>query len=340
MSDYKTLGVRWIRSTIPWKNFQPTDPKTAGAHSYNWKSVDAFVSTMHKPAYAGLFKLIITIESPPAWAKKSSRIASVACRGKLPFDLQSYATASAALAQHLQGTASVFELENSPNISPKGGSDGTGDGLWPAPNPCGYTQLLKKTYPAIKRVRSDATVLVGGLGGVRDNADKMAADTFLAALYTNGARGSFDGVSYHPYTNPNLPCSSGDAVCTFSADKTRKDAYGAKNGWNRMLHARSIMVAHGDSAKKIWMTEYGGPTNGPAHGSRVLSEGDQATLLIAGYARNSQYSWAGPLCWFTYQDQGVNPNTDPGGDWMGLVRKDYSHKPAFSAYQQLTEMAT
>jgi polysaccharide biosynthesis protein PslG len=200
--------------------------------------------------------------------------------------------------------------------------------------------LLKKTYPAIKRARQDAIVLVGGLGGVRDNLNKMAADTFLVALYANGARGSFDGVSYHPYTNPNLPCSSGDALCTFSSDTSRKDPYGSKNGWNRMLHARSIMVANGDGAKKIWMTEYGGATNGPTDGYRVLSEDEQATLLIAGYARNSQYSWAGPLCWFTYQDEGVNPDTDPGGDWMGLVREDYSHKPAFTAYERLTRMAT
>jgi hypothetical protein len=234
----------------------------------------------------------------------------------------------------------VFELENSPNISPRGDSDGTGDGLWSEPNPCAYTHLLKQTYPAITRVRPDATVLVGGLGGVRDNLDKMAADTFLAALYAYGARGSFDGVSYHPYTNPNLPCSSSDAICTFSSNQARTDPYGAKNGWNRMLHARSIMVANGDSAKKIWMTEFGGPTNGPVDGSRVLTEGEQVMLLVAGYARNSQYSWAGPLCWFTYRDEGVDPNSDPGGDWMGLVRSDYSHKPAFAAYQRLTQIAT
>ena len=339
LTDFRALGVHWIRSVIPWKNFQPNDPTTSGADSYNWKSVDGFVATMHQPENVGRFELIVTIESPPPWAAQPSRIAPVACPGTLPFDLQSYAAASAALAEHLRGTASVFELENSPNISPKGSTNGTGDGLWPSPNPCGYTQLLKKTYAAIKQVRPDATVLVGGIGGVRDNTGRMAADTFLAALYANGARGSFDGVSYHPYSNPNLPCSSADAVCTFSSVTSRKDLYGMKNGWNRMLNARSIMVANGDSAKKIWMTEYGGPTNGPAGGSHVLTEAEQATLLIAGYARNSQYSWAGPLCWFTWQDEGVNPATDPGGDWMGLVRPDYSPKPAFSAYQRLTQMA-
>lgn len=342
LNDYKTLGVRWIRSTIPWKNFQPTDPAllAPGAEKYNWRSVDGFVATMHSPANAGLFNLIVTIESPPDWAAKPTRIAPIACAAQPPFDLQSYADASAALAQHLGGTASVFELENSPNMSPKGAYDGTGDGLWSAPNPCGYTQLLKKTYPAVKAVRPDATVLVGGIGGVRDDpGQKMPADTFLSALYASGAKGSFDGVSYHPYSNPNLPCASSDAICTYSSNPSRKDPYGLKNGWDRMLNARSIMVAQGDSTKKIWMTEFGGPTAGPAGGYRVLTENEQALLLVAGYARNSQYDWAGPLCWFTYQDEGVNPVTDPSGDWMGLVRKDFSRKPSFVAYQNLTRLA-
>jgi hypothetical protein len=338
LSDYKTLGVRWIRSTIPWKNFQPRDPATLApsAAKYNWKSVDGFVATMHSPSYAGLFNLIITIESPPEWAAQPARIAPIACGGQAPFDLQSYADASAALAQHLQGTASVFELENSPNISPVG----TSRGFWAEPNPCGYTQLLKRSYPAIKAVRPDATVLVGGIGGVQDKpGERMPADTYLAGLYAYGARGSFDGVSYHPYSRPNLPCSSTDPICVFNPDPSRKDPYGMKNGWNRMLNAHNIMAANGEGTKKIWMTEYGAATTGRTDSYRVVTEAEQATLLAAGYARNSQYTWAGPLCWFTYQDEGVNPETDQGGDWMGLVRKDYSRKPAFGMYRGLTRLA-
>jgi hypothetical protein len=200
--------------------------------------------------------------------------------------------------------------------------------------------LLKKTYPAIKAVRPDAIVLVGGIGGVQDKpGEKMPADTYLAALYSYGAQGSFDGVAYHPYTNPNLPCDSNDPICVFNPNPSRKDPYGLKNGWDRMLNAHNIMAAHGEGEKKIWMTEFGGATQGPPDGYRVLTESEQATLLVAGFARNSQYTWAGPLCWFTYQDEGVNPLTDRGGDWMGLIRKDASHKPAFAVYQKLTSIA-
>ena len=55
-------------------------------------------------------------------------------------------------------------------------------------------------------------------------------------------------------------------------------------------------------------------------------------LLIADPPATRSTAAAEPLCWFTYQTQGVNPNTDPGGDSdPTIMHKDYSHKPAFSA---------
>jgi hypothetical protein len=343
LDDFKTLGVHWIRSVIPWQNFEPADPATlpAGASKWNWKAVDAFVSTMHSPAYNGMFSLIITVDSPPAWANLRSHIAPINCPIQAPFDLQAYADATAALAQHLQGTANVFELENSPNIGLNSPAHGSTLGVWPVPNPCGYTQLLKLTTPAVHAVNPNATVLVGGIGGDRDiPGDRMAADTFLSALYANGAQGSFDGVSYHPYTTPNLPCAPSAPVCTFDPSTSWKDAYGMRNGWDRMLNARNIMVANGDTNKKIWITEFGGPTNGPATRPVVLTQTQQATLLTAGIDRASQYPWVATMCWFTYQDaSSANPATSPTGDWMGLVNANYTHKLAFATYQNLTATA-
>ena len=80
--------------------------------------------------------------------------------------------------------ASVFEIENSPNIGMKGIPHGSTLGVWPVPNPCGYAQLLKLTYPAVKALTPNATVLVGGIGGNKDLPGlRMAADEFLAGVY-------------------------------------------------------------------------------------------------------------------------------------------------------------
>ena len=66
-------------------------------------------------------------------------------------------------------------------------------------------------------------------------------------MYADGAQGSFDGVGYHPYTFPSTrrPSSSGRPGPQMSQTSPS---------------LRSLMAAHGDSAKKIWITEFGAPT--------------------------------------------------------------------------------
>jgi hypothetical protein len=342
LDNFKTLGVHWIRSTIPWGNFEPNDPAklAPGESAYNWNGVDQFVATLNEPAYKGRFSLIVTVESPPDWARVPARIGHISCARQAPFDLVSYARATAALAAHLKGVAHVFEVENSPNIGTRSPAHQNPIAVWSPPNPCGYAQLLRLTTAAVHALNIGALVLVGGIGGTRDIPNqRIAADEFLFDLYHFGARGAFDGVSFHPYSSPQLPCAPSAPVCTLDLSQAHTDPYGMTNGWDRMLNARRIMVAAGDGAKQMWITEFGGPTDGPAGAVKVLTEAQQATLLTAGFQRASQYSWVAEMSWFTYQDSHADPQSDPGGNWMGLLRVNGSHKPSFGAYQLLAAAA-
>jgi hypothetical protein len=342
LDDFLKLRVHWIRSSIPWHVFQPNDPNSVpkGTPLYRWKPVDAFIKTMRMPQYRGHFSLIVQVDDPPAWATVKSRIGHIACLDQPPFDLPSYARAVAALAQHLKSDAHVFELENSPNIAKLNAKHPGQTTVWHTPNPCGYAQLLKLAGPAIHAQKVGATVLVGGIGGTHDiPQQRMAADLYLAYLYAYGARGSFDGVAYHAYSTPQLPCAPSNRICVYNPAPTHKDPYGMTNGWDRMLNARRVMIAGGDAAKKIWITEFGGPTDGPRGASKVLTEKQQSALLIAGFQRASQYPWVAEMCWFTYDDVGVHRETDPGGYFMGLVRKDGSHKLSYASYQQISAAA-
>ena len=341
LDDFKRLGVHWIRSSIPWQNFQPDDPATVapGASKYNWRGIDNFLKTINLPEYKGFFKPIFTVDGPPAWAKVGSRIGRIACAVQPPFDLPSYARAIAALAAHVKSTVHVFELENSPNIGLRSPKHDNPDGVWPTPNPCGYAALTRLTTAAVHKLNIGATVLVGGIGGVRTvDGERMAADLFLLYLYAYKA--AFDGVSYHAYSTPNLPCAPKDAICKFDPEPSHKDLYGMTNGWDRMLDARRIMVASGDKAKKIWITEFGGPSDGTNSTGKMLTEQEQQVLLTAGFQRASQYSWVAGLCWFTYRDDGGNFLLDPGRGWMGLRRQDGSHKPSYVEYQRLAAAAS
>src|SRR5438128_12551629 len=91
---------------------------------------------------------------------------------------------------------------------------------------------------------------------------------------------------------------------------------------------RSVMVANGDGNKKIWMTEFGAPTNGPSGSS--VSEPAQAAMLTKAYSLAGSYSWAGPLMWFSLRDQGTDTFTIE--NFFGMVRYDFSAKPSYSAY--------
>ncbi len=96
---------------------------------------------------------------------------------------------------------------------------------------------------------------------------------------------------------------------------------------------RSVMQANGDGAKKIWGTEFGAPTNGP----NGVSEQAQAQAITKAYALWKTYDWAGPL--FTYQmrDYGTDPSNRE--NFFGLLRHNFSQKPAYGAYRAAAEGA-
>jgi Glycosyl hydrolase catalytic core len=184
------------------------------------------------------------------------------------------------------------------------------------PDPKLYEQVLQLSYALIKASDPKAQVLTGGLGGTTANG-VIGGDEYLAALYKDGAKPYFDGVSYHPYTYPLLP----------------SDDTGARS-WSRMLHAREVMVANGDANKKIWVTEYGAPTGGPGS----VSQQQQAAIMFDAYRLWASYPWAGPLCWFDYRDKGTD--TSNHGNFFGLYAKDGQPKVSLQQYESLVRSAS
>jgi hypothetical protein len=200
-----------------------------------------------------------------------------------------------------------YEVWNEPNNR----------GAWtPRPNPAVYTQLLKAAYPAIKGADPQATVLTGGTGPAPNDGTQIPPMDFLNAVYANGGGGSFDAVSHHPYTFPAYP---GEAQNW--------------SPWYQMYGTspslRSLMIAHGDGAKKIWATEFGAPTNGP--GGSFVSEAAQANMVTRAIRAWRTYPWAGPLFFFQGRDMGSNTYTRE--NFFGFLRYDFSPKPSYAAYQ-------
>ena len=311
MQGVKALGGQWIRFDVDWSVIQ-----ARSSSSYDWTNYDHVAQAAHA---AGL-KSVGVLTYTPQWARPSSCLNSNKCA---PSRIAAFATFSAAAAKRYASDGmQAFEIWNEPNSRV--------DWL-PGANAGEYAQLLRKSYQAIHLAVPHAIVLTGGLARVGDTAGNIQPPDFLATLYANNMRGSFDAVAAHPYSYPFLP--------TFNTPG---------NAWLQISQSaynlRDIMSANGDAYKKIWITEYGAPTNGPGReatsgqtnaesGSDHVSQALQAAMASSAVALyKADASWMGPFFWYGYQDNGTDASTVE--QWFGLVSANGFQKPAYAALQQ------
>jgi hypothetical protein len=155
-----------------------------------------------------------------------------------------------------------------------------------------YTPILQAAYQAIKAVDQNATVLTSGL---MPGEGAIAPAAYLATMYQDGAKGYFDDVAVHPYSYPQMPLQPDD--------------------WNTfydLSNVRQVMVANGDSAKKIWLTEFGCPQ------------------ITQAYGQANAWGWIGQLFIYSWQDDNVSGDGD-----FGLYYSNGAPKAAsLAAYQQ------
>ena len=293
LDTMQSAGSKWLRVDINWAQIQ-----AGGPGSYNWSAIDRVVEGATSRGMNVLGVIVYT----PNWARPSGTSATYGP------DPATYAAFAATAAQHYSALGvHAFEVWNEPNTP----------AFWtPAPNPAHYTRLLQAAYPAIKAADPSATVLSGGTAPAPSDGTSYSPVDFLKRIYANGGGGFFDAVSHHPYCWPAAP---GEAQ--------------AWSAWYQMYGTspsiRSTMVANGDGGKKIWATEFGAPTDGPS-GSHV-TESQQAATITKGYAEWQTYNWAGPL--FSYEGRDYGTTKDSRENFFGLLRYDFSPKPAYAAYK-------
>lgn len=294
LDSMQGAGAHWIRMDVNWAVIQAQGPS-----SYNWTPFDRVASG----ALAHGLSVLAVIQYTPSWARAAGTPAETP-----PTNPDDYARFAQAAAAHY-GALGVhaYEIWNEPNVA----------AFWrPKPDVARYTRLLTLASAAIRAVDRQAVIVTGGTAPATDDGTNIAPVTFLRGIYANGGKGSFDAVGHHPYCWPALP----------------GDAY-AWSAWYQMYGTstslRSTMVANGDGAKKIWATEFGAPTNGPA--GSFVTEDAQSRTASNGISLFRSYDWAGPLFWYSGRDLGTSTSTRE--NFFGLLRYDFSQKPAYAAYK-------
>jgi polysaccharide biosynthesis protein PslG len=273
--------------------------QAGGPRSWNWAPFDRVI----RGARARGLRVLAVLSYSPDWARPPGT-------GPLhqPSNLRALARFARAAAGRYRGLGvRHWEIWNEPNLA---------DFWQPRPNAAAYGRLLRAAHRGIKRVDRRAVLVTGGLSPATNTGTSVAPVTFLRRLYRSRARRYFDAVGHHASTFPYLPSVRASWSAWWQMAGTRPSL-------------RSVMVRNGDRRKRIWVTEFSAPTGG----SRAVSEARQAEILRVGYRLIGRYRWAGPLFWFSFRD-----GTVQGGDWQeycGLVRADYSPKPALGVYQAL-----
>jgi polysaccharide biosynthesis protein PslG len=305
LDQYQAIGAKWARFQLIWSNVQ-----SGGPDSYDWQPYDELIAGL---VARGIQPLVV-IDTTPSWARPADCESQPTCA---PADPAQYAQFAADAVARYQSEVHDWEIWNEPNNQV----------FWqPFPNVGAYTALLKLTYAAIKGVDPGAEVITGGTApeettlGAEGETLSISPVNFLAGIYREGGGGSFDAVGAHPYTFPELP-----------------GAANPQSAWAQLYATttslRSLMVAHGDGAKRIWGTEFGAHTD--PQGQGYVDEAEQAAILTRAYKLWSSYSWAGPLIWFSYQDSGAN--LESREEFFGLTQADGAPKPAYFAFKELAE---
>ena len=289
----QAAGAKFLRTDINWAQVQAQGP-----NSYNWTLTDNVV----RGAKARGMQVLGVIIYTPSWDRPAGTDSTYRP------DPAAYARFARAAAAHYAAMGvHSFEIWNEENTS----------AFWtPSPSPADYAALLQAAYPAIHAGDPSATVITGGLAPSATDGTNFAPVDFLKAVYAAGAQGSFDAVGAHPYCWPAMPGAADDWSAWYQM-------YGTSTS------LRSLMVAHGDGAKKIWATEFGAPTNGPA-GSYV-SQATQAQMITTAFKLWSGYSWAGPL--FVYQGRDQGTDTSTRENFFGFLNNDGTPKLGFFAYR-------
>ena len=304
-------GVEWVRANVSWSGGEPT---AKGVLNQSWlREVDYAVRAAQA---AGIKVLMPIADGVPYWASGDPAKHTDAAgkhwnkywRPKRAADYASFVTAMVKRYKVLGVHA--YEVWNEPNISR----------FWPSgPNATQYTALLAAGSKAIRANDPAATVVLGGLS--KNDYD------YLAALYKAGARQHFDVVAVHPYTGSVDP-----TWCWNEAGRAKL----AKDAFCGIEEVRNTMVANGDSAKNIWLTEFGWSTS--SADSYGVSEETQAKYLTSSLKElSSSYPYVKVALWYNFRN---DPSLQEApGDYdanLGLLRLNFSAKPAFAALSAWT----
>jgi hypothetical protein len=288
LTKVKSEGATFVRAGLGWADVEPDGAGERPAE------IVARMDRFFADARARKLKVLLLVSGTPCWASAapadlrgdcSTEKQRAAAREYPPADPEEFARFSAFVTQRYAADLVAYEVWNEP--------DQRNELYFAGPDkPKRYAAMLKAAYPAIKAVAPKVPVLAGALVG--------SNGAFLKALYDNGIKGSYDGLSVHFY----------DLVL-----------YSLKQ-------IRQFQVANGDT-KPVWLAETGWSSCAPKKlqdGQVCVNRTIQAANLADLYQSVRSTSWLRATTIFSISD---TPQYD-----LGLFDRQGRPKPSATALRK------
>ena len=317
MQMIQSVGFGWIRQQFRWDDLEISG-RGNFTDSRNGTPISAWTKYDNIVDLADQYKIqiIARLNSPPAWSQaKGNAIPGFSP----PADLNDFVNYASTVAARYKGRIKFYQVWNEPNIYPEWGEASI--------NPEAYTDMLCRTYKALKAVDPSIVVISAALAATNALDSKNLSDfVFLQRMYNAGAAQCFDILSAQGY-----------GLFSGPTDQRMRptDATFARNVW-----LRDIMVANGDAAKPIWIGEMGWDPvpNDPAIASRdeygQVTDAQAAQYAVQAYQRARQdWPWVGVISvwYFKRADDSIK---DQNWYYFRLVDPDFTPRPIYTAISQ------
>lgn len=309
-------GFTWLRQQFPWEDieihgrgdFEDRRNIEVNGVISAWDKYDQIVDLAEQYN----MNLLVRLDNPPAWTHSNPDIGSFAP----PDDIQDYVNYAVAVAERYQGRLRYYQIWNEPNIYPEWGEQFV--------DAVAYTDLLCRTYTALKAVDPDIVVITGAIAPTISLDGMNLMDVvYLQLMYDAGAGACFDVLAAQGYGLNSGPTDRRMRITNVN--------------YARHQYLRDVMVANGDAEKAIWITEaaWNPQPEDPSivttlYGNfGIVTEDQAARYMPLAYERAQQeWPWVGPI-FYWYFKRPDDSEINQSWYYFRMVEPDFTPLPVY-----------
>lgn len=346
LDQAELLGVKWIKVQIDWALHEPAP----GQFSQEY---EAKVLNVQRASIRG-FKTLLSFAKAPDWARPEAVRGQEDGPPANPQDLADF------VARFVRDTKPEFvdaiEVWNEPNLISEWRGQPLSGAVYMAYFRAAYDaiQAEQRAQPSALRPGHRIVVITGGPAPAITSSDGSTTDdrVWIGQLYDGGLAGYGPDVAIgaHPYGWANPP----GALCCSAASGVTGWFEHPSFYFRETLNAyRQTMLQKGDSARKIWVTEFGwasydglmrsdGVPGVPGMGlgwQALIDQQQQAQYVLEAFRIAQQppyYEYLGPMILWNLNFAMVPDLIDNGRSEPGFSLLDGAgnRRPVFNALVQ------